>query len=68
MWTMLVIILPPVINDFPGVNDIAEPVLKLVAPFGTMTKKNEQHYYVSMLSSRQWPSIEAFIAWLKSRA
>ena len=27
MWTTLVIILPPVINDFPGVNDIAEPVL-----------------------------------------
>ena len=27
MWTALVIILPPVINDFPGVNNIAEPVL-----------------------------------------
>jgi hypothetical protein len=27
MWTTLVIILPPVINDFPCVNDIAEPVL-----------------------------------------
>jgi hypothetical protein len=27
MWTTLVIILPPVINDFPGMNDIAEPVL-----------------------------------------
>jgi hypothetical protein len=27
MWTALVIILPPVINDFPGMNDIAEPVL-----------------------------------------
>jgi hypothetical protein len=27
MWTTLVIILPPVINDFPGVSDIAEPVL-----------------------------------------
>jgi hypothetical protein len=27
MWSTLVIILPPVINDFPGMNDIAEPVL-----------------------------------------
>lgn len=27
MCTTLVIILPPVINDFPSVNDIAEPVL-----------------------------------------
>lgn len=27
MWMTLVIILPPVVNDFPGVNDIAEPVL-----------------------------------------
>jgi len=27
MWTTLVIILPPVINHFPGVNYIAEPVL-----------------------------------------
>jgi len=27
MWMALVIILPPVINRFPGVNDIAEPVL-----------------------------------------
>lgn len=27
MWPTLVIILPPVVNDFPGVNDIAEPVL-----------------------------------------
>jgi hypothetical protein len=27
MWTALVIIQPPVINDFPGVNNIAEPVL-----------------------------------------
>jgi hypothetical protein len=27
MWAALVIILPPVINNFPGMNDIAEPVL-----------------------------------------
>lgn len=27
MWTILVIVLPPVINRFPGVNYIAEPVL-----------------------------------------
>ena len=27
MWTTLALILPPVINRFPGVNDIAEPVL-----------------------------------------
>lgn len=40
---------------------------ELVAPFGGMTKKCEQHYYVSTLSDRQWPKIEAFIAWLKSR-
>ena len=26
MWTALVIIQPPVINDCPGVNNIAEPV------------------------------------------
>ncbi|MEF9676481.1 DNA-binding transcriptional regulator DsdC [Pectobacterium colocasium] len=40
---------------------------ELVSPFGAMTKKCEQHYYVSTLSNRQWPKIEAFIAWLKSR-
>lgn len=27
MWTIFVLILPPVINGFPGVNDISEPVL-----------------------------------------
>jgi len=27
MWTALIIILPPIINDFPGVNNIAEPVV-----------------------------------------
>ncbi|KLE90238.1 hypothetical protein YA21_03435 [Klebsiella aerogenes] len=27
MWATLLIILPPVINDFPGVNDISELVL-----------------------------------------
>jgi hypothetical protein len=27
MWITLVIILPPVINGFPDVNDISEPVL-----------------------------------------
>jgi hypothetical protein len=27
MWTTHVIILPPVINDFPGVNDIFEQML-----------------------------------------
>lgn len=27
MWTTLVIVLPPVVNDFSGVNNIAEPVL-----------------------------------------
>lgn len=27
MWTTFVIALPPVINGFPGVNDISEPVL-----------------------------------------
>jgi len=27
MWTALVIILPPVINDLPGVKNIAKPVL-----------------------------------------
>jgi len=27
MWTALVVNLPPVINDFPAVNNTAEPML-----------------------------------------
>ncbi|MCS3429880.1 DNA-binding transcriptional regulator DsdC [Klebsiella sp. BIGb0407] len=39
---------------------------ELVAPFGEMTLACHQHYYISTLSTRQWPKIEAFINWLKN--
>lgn len=39
---------------------------ELVAPFPQMELKCDQHYYVSTLSDRQWPKIDAFIAWLKA--
>ncbi|AUX92722.1 DNA-binding transcriptional regulator DsdC [Mixta gaviniae] len=41
---------------------------ELVAPFGEMTMQCAQRYYIATLSNRQWPKIEAFIAWLKARA
>ncbi|MDH1126645.1 DNA-binding transcriptional regulator DsdC [Enterobacter sp. GD03975] len=41
---------------------------ELIAPFGEKTLKCHQHYYVSTLSGRQWPKIDAFIGWLKERA
>lgn len=34
---------------------------ELIAPFGDKTLKCHQHYYVSTLSGRQWPKIDAFI-------
>ncbi len=39
---------------------------ELVAPFPKMELKCDQHYYVSTLSDRQWPKIDAFIVWLKA--
>ncbi|MFJ5455731.1 DNA-binding transcriptional regulator DsdC [Pectobacterium sp. CHL-2024] len=40
---------------------------ELVAPFGEMVRRCDQHYYVTTLSSRQWPKIEVFIDWLRTR-
>ncbi|RYA65625.1 DNA-binding transcriptional regulator DsdC, partial [Enterobacter cloacae complex sp. 2DZ2F16B1] len=37
-------------------------------PFGEMTLKCHQHYYVTTLPGRQWPKIDAFIHWLQSQA
>ncbi len=39
---------------------------ELIAPFGDMTLKCHQHYYVTTLPGRQWPKIDAFIEWLHS--
>ncbi|EJF30651.1 MULTISPECIES: DNA-binding transcriptional regulator DsdC [Enterobacteriaceae] len=41
---------------------------ELIAPFGEKTLKCHQHYYISTLSGRQWPKIDAFISWLKNLA
>ncbi|MDU4364454.1 MAG: DNA-binding transcriptional regulator DsdC [Klebsiella oxytoca] len=41
---------------------------ELIAPFGEMTLKCHQHYYVTTLPGRQWPKIDAFIHWLQSQA
>ena len=41
---------------------------ELIAPFGEMTLKCHQHYYVTTLPGRQWPKIEAFIGWLQEQA
>ena len=41
---------------------------ELIAPFGEMTLKCHQHYYVTTLPGRQWPKIDAFINWLQSQA
>jgi LysR family D-serine deaminase transcriptional activator len=41
---------------------------ELIAPFGDKTLKCHQHYYVSTLSGRQWPKIDAFIGWLRELA
>lgn len=38
----------------------------LIAPFGDMTLKCHQHYYITLLPGRQWPKIDAFVDWLKS--
>ncbi|EPC6762114.1 LysR substrate-binding domain-containing protein, partial [Escherichia coli O5:H11] len=40
---------------------------ELVAPFGDMTVKCHQHYYITTLPGRQWPKIEAFITWLREQ-
>ncbi|MEK8261730.1 hypothetical protein P2O49_25035, partial [Escherichia coli] len=40
---------------------------ELVAPFGDMTVKCHQHYYITTLPGRQWPKIEAFIIWLREQ-
>jgi LysR family D-serine deaminase transcriptional activator len=40
---------------------------ELIAPFGEKALKCHQHYYISTLSGRQWPKIDAFIDWLKSQ-
>ena len=39
---------------------------ELIAPFGDMTLKCHQYYYVTTLPGRQWPKIDAFIEWLHS--
>ncbi|MGO3743555.1 DNA-binding transcriptional regulator DsdC [Kerstersia sp.] len=41
---------------------------ELIAPFGGMELKCDQHYYISTLSDRHWPKIEAFTLWLKALA
>jgi hypothetical protein len=41
---------------------------ELIAPFGEKTLKCHQHYYISTLSGRQWPKIDAFIGWLRELA
>lgn len=41
---------------------------ELIVPFGEMTLKCHQHYYVTTLPGRQWPKIDAFIHWLQSQA
>lgn len=41
---------------------------ELIMPFPGMEVKCEQHYYISTLSDRQWPKINAFVRWLKKMA
>lgn len=41
---------------------------ELITPFAGMALKCDQHYYVSTLSDRHWPKIEAFTQWLKTLA
>ena len=41
---------------------------ELIAPFGQMTLRCHQHYYATTLPGRQWPKIDAFIAWLQQQA
>lgn len=41
---------------------------ELVAPFGELTLKCHQYYYISTLPGRQWPKIDAFISWLQGLA
>ena len=41
---------------------------ELVAPFGDLMLTCHQHYYITTLPGRQWPKIEAFIAWLHKLA
>ncbi len=41
---------------------------ELIMPFPGMEVRCEQRYYISTLSERQWPKINAFIRWLKKMA
>ncbi|MDN5450212.1 MAG: DNA-binding transcriptional regulator DsdC [Enterobacterales bacterium] len=41
---------------------------ELIAPFPEFEMQCEQRYYISTLSERQWPKINAFIQWLKTMA
>lgn len=41
---------------------------ELIAPFPGMEMQCAQRYYISTLSDRQWPKINAFIQWLKAMA
>ena len=40
---------------------------ELITPFGDMTVKCHQYYYITTLAGRQWPKIGIFIDWLKSK-
>ncbi|ORM84036.1 hypothetical protein HA38_15965 [Pantoea allii] len=61
MWTALVIILPPTINRFPGMNNIAEPVL--VQAF--ISKSSVKTLNKSVLSRFAWLDKTQFHAMLK---
>ncbi|TQI81271.1 LysR family D-serine deaminase transcriptional activator [Serratia fonticola] len=41
---------------------------ELIVPFPDMEMQCAQRYYISTLSERQWPKINAFIQWLKTVA
>ena len=41
---------------------------ELITPFPEFEMQCEQRYYISTLSERQWPKINAFIQWLKIMA
>ncbi|PWC11146.1 DNA-binding transcriptional regulator DsdC [Brenneria roseae subsp. americana] len=41
---------------------------ELIVPFPGLEMKCEQRYYITTLSDRQWPKINAFIQWLKNQA
>lgn len=41
---------------------------ELIMPFPGMEVQCEQRYYISTLSERQWPKINAFVQWLKKMA